>query len=56
MTLPGIPETWRHVVAVRNSTQMFFYRLRFKSDSFISDRDLIKGEKHKLSIERSRYC
>ena len=30
-TLPGILETWRHVVAMRNPKQMFFYYLRFKN-------------------------
>ena len=33
-TLPGVPETWRHVVAMCKPTQMFFYQLRFKNDSF----------------------
>ena len=28
-TLPEIPETWRHVVAMRNPTQMLFYQLCF---------------------------
>ena len=27
----------RHVVAVRNSTQMLFSQLRFKNDGFISE-------------------
>ena len=33
-TLPGVPETWRHVVAVRNPMQMFFYQLPFKNNIF----------------------
>ena len=39
-TLPGVPEIWRFVVAMCNPTQLFFYQLRFKNDSFISERDL----------------
>ena len=38
--LPGVAETWRHVVAMRNPTQVFFYQLRFKNNSFVSERDL----------------
>ena len=33
-TLPRVLETWRHVVTMRNLTLMFFYKLRFKNDSF----------------------
>ena len=35
--LPWVLETWRHLVAMRNPTQMFFYRLRFKNDGFSND-------------------
>ena len=38
-TLSGVSETWRHVAAMRNPARMFFYQLRFKNDSFISERD-----------------
>ena len=38
--LPRVSETWRHVVVMRNHTQMSFYQLRFKNNSFISKRDL----------------
>ena len=44
-TFPGVPETWRHVVAMRNSTQMLISQLRFKNDSFISERDLVMQKK-----------
>ena len=48
-TLQRVSKTWRHVVAVRNSTQMFFfYQLRFKNDSFISERDLATRKKTQL--------
>ena len=33
-TLPGTPETMRHVIAVRNPNNNFFYPLRFRNDSF----------------------
>ena len=39
-TLAGVIETWRHVVAMRNSPLMFFYQLRSKNDRFISEQDL----------------
>ena len=39
-TFSGVPETWRHVVAMRNPAKMFLYKLRFKIDGFISELDL----------------
>ena len=30
-TLSGVLETWRHVMAMQNPTQIFFYQLRFKT-------------------------
>ena len=39
-TLPWVPKTLRHEVAMGNPTQLFFYQFRFKNGSFISERDL----------------
>ena len=39
-TLPVVAVTWRQVVAMCHLKQMFFYQLRFKNDSFASQRDL----------------
>ena len=41
--MQGAPETWRHVVAISNPTHtgIFFYQLRFKNNSFISQRHLV---------------
>ena len=48
--MPGVPETWRHVVALRNPTQILFYLLYFKYDSSILERDLGYVKEHKLFI------